>query len=93
MHSFFMKRIDNPLYQENPYLKKFSQNLSANMMQNTMTLTNFYKPKKRKGKRNCCGLFSGEDDDDEEDGPSLIEDFHCALKDGLMLIQGTQYSI
>jgi hypothetical protein len=90
MHSFFLNRNENNPFIENPHLKKLSQNMSANLMQNTMTLVDFYKPKKKKGKRTCCGLFSG---DEEDDGPPVIEDFHCALKDGIMLIQGTPHLI
>ncbi len=37
--------------------------LSANQIQNAMTLDNFYKPKKKKVNRTCCGLFEANSDD------------------------------
>lgn len=60
MDPFFLNRSNTVTYIENPYLKKHSLYISANQIQNFMTLDNFYKPKKKKQTRTCCGLFSTE---------------------------------
>jgi len=31
--------------------------------------------------------------ENEEEGREVIDDYHCALKDGIVLIQGTRLSI
>ena len=58
---------------------------------------NGFHPKKLKGKGKgkgggCCGLFTDDTMQGEEQESSgihsLIDDFHCSLKDGLVLIRG-----
>jgi len=58
--------------------------LQANQIQTSMTLEGFGQPKKEKGVGGCCGLFDSED----VKCPPVIDKYHCALKDGLVLIQG-----
>ena len=55
MEPFFLARKESLTFKENPHLKKLSTNMSANQMQNAMTLEDFNKG--RKSKRTCCGFF------------------------------------
>lgn len=85
MSPFFLNRSESVNYKENPYLKKIKMHLSANQVQKSITLESFksYKPRK-----NCCGvLFLCADEDGKE--LNILKEYICALKDGLMLIQGT----
>ena len=86
MIPFFLNKMDNTAFVENAHLKKFSNHLNANKIQKMMTLTGFYGREKRaRTKATCCGLVRR---DEDEEGPKLIDEFHCALKDGMILIQG-----
>lgn len=47
--------------------------------------------KTKGGRGGCCGLFDEEPTQEEDKSSgnySLIDDFHCSLKDGLVLIRG-----
>jgi hypothetical protein len=88
MNPFFLSKQEVPSYEENPHLKKLSTNLSANQIQTSMTLEGFRR--RPRNKRACCGLF---DAADQDEGPPLIDSFHCSLKDGLVLIRGNLFLI
>lgn len=88
MNPFFLSKQDNLNFRENIYLKKYSSLLNANQIQKMITLTGFRKKvaNNSRVKTTCCGLRRV--DEYEEKGPELIDEFHCALKDGFILIQG-----
>jgi hypothetical protein len=56
MIPFFLSKQENFAYQENPYLKKFGAHISANRIQQMMTLTGFPQ-KPTRAKTACCGLI------------------------------------
>ena len=89
MNAFFLNRQENFNYRQNQHLKKFSDHINANRIQQMMTLTGFF-PKKDKPrmKMGCCGLVKV----DEEEA-KCIDEFNCSLKDGLILVAGTNSKI
>ena len=80
MNTFFLKN-EHLTFVENRHLAKFGKHINANRIQKMVTL--FTSNQRRRGKPGCCGLFCG-----DEDGPDVLDEFHCALKDGYVLIQG-----